>query len=106
MMSPLGYGPPLSSKSSFTLLDWAQKPENAAMWREVMAESPSKVTHDPFKQPEDVVTGDFAMCLNKARRFGWTGFVDTLEAIFEMFREMEHLSMLPSTQVESAIPLC
>lgn len=110
--TPLGYGPPLSSRSSFTLLDWARRPENAAVWREVMAQSAGKVTHDPFAEPEAVFTGDFAylrfgsMCLNKARRLGWTGFVDTLEAIFEMYREMEQLGMLPGMQAESAIPLC
>lgn len=82
------------------------------MWREVMAQSAGKVTHDPFTEPEAVFTEDFAylrfgsMCLNKARRLGWTGFVDTLEAIFEMYREMEQLGMLPGMQAESAISLC
>ncbi|KAF9874403.1 nad dependent epimerase dehydratase family protein [Colletotrichum karsti] len=109
--SPLGYGPPLSSKSSFTLLEWAQKPENIAAWREVMEQSGGKITHDPFESPDDFFIGDFAylrfgsMCLNKARRYGWTGFVDTLESIFEMYHEMEKLGMLPSMQVEAARPL-
>ncbi|WYZ35757.1 hypothetical protein EsH8_X_000404 [Colletotrichum jinshuiense] len=110
--TPLGYGPPLSSKQNFTLREWAHEEKNAAIWREIMDESGGKITQDPFEDPDSFFIGDFAylrfgsMCLNKARRFGWTGFVDTMESIFEMYREMGELGVLPKMKVQSARPLC
>lgn len=110
--TPLGYGPPLSFKQSFSLLEWAQDEKNAGVWREIMQESGGRITEDPFRDPGFSFTADFAylrfgsVCLNKARRFGWTGFVDTMESIFEMYQEMEVLGMLPAMQVSSARPLC
>lgn len=104
-------GPPVTRKFSFTLQHWAKQPENAAAWREIMAANPS-VTVDPFQDVEGYFTfGDAAfggvgqLSMNKARRLGWTGFVDTRESIFEMYREMEGLGMLPRTKVDVARPL-
>ncbi|GKT43481.1 short chain dehydrogenase sirQ [Colletotrichum spaethianum] len=110
--SPLGYGPPMFGKSSFSFLDWANEEENAAAWRDIMMESGGKITHDPFEDTESFYMLKWAyhrfgsVCLNKARRYGWTGFVDTMESIFEMYKEMSKLGTLPPMQVESAHPLC
>lgn len=107
----LSGGPPLINKFSFTLQQWASKPENAAAWREIMAANPS-VTYDPFADVEGNFTfGDAAfihvgvLSMNKARRMGWTGFVDTRESIFEMYREMAVLGMLPAMKVDAAKPM-
>jgi len=60
---------------------------------------------------QDVFMGDFAflpfgtLSMNKVRRFGFSGFVDTLESIFEMFQEMGKLGILPPMQVDAARPL-
>jgi len=43
--------------------------------------------------------------MNKARRMGWTGFVDTMEAVFEMYKEMGDLGMVPRMKVGEARPL-
>ncbi|KAH8748265.1 NAD dependent epimerase/dehydratase [Diaporthe sp. PMI_573] len=108
---PLGYGPPLSRKTSFTLEEWSRNEENHAIWLAIMKESNGTVKYDPFLQPGEFVIGDLAISrygsvsLNKARRFGWTGFVDTMETIFEMYAELEKLGMLPAMQAESARPL-
>ncbi|KAJ5605694.1 hypothetical protein N7510_008475 [Penicillium lagena] len=109
--NPAGGGPPVTLKFSFTLQHWASQPENAAAWREIMAANPS-VTVDPFQDVEGYFTfGDAAfggigqLSMNKARRLGWTGFVDTRESIFEMYHEMEGLGMLPRTKVDVARPL-
>jgi hypothetical protein len=37
--SPLGYGPPLFSGSSFKMLDWAQRECNKTAWKEIMEAS-------------------------------------------------------------------
>ncbi|KAL0929869.1 nad dependent epimerase dehydratase family protein [Colletotrichum truncatum] len=110
--SPLGYGPPMLSKSSFCLGDWARDERNAAVWRDIMEESGGKITSNPFDDIESFSLMKWAyhrfgsVCLNKARRFGWTGFVDTMESIFEMYQEMGQFGALPTMQVESARPLC
>lgn len=105
------YGPPLVSQLSFTLIQWASDSANHAAWKEIMAANP-EVTHDPFDDVEGNFTfGDGALMLtaalsmNKARRLGWTGFVDTRESIFEMYREMNTLGMVPRMKVESARPM-
>lgn len=77
-----------------------------------MKASGGQLTDDPFRDVEtNFVFGDAAfmsmgsMCMNKARRMGWTGFVDTMESIFEMYSEMGKLGMVPQMKVDKAKPL-
>jgi hypothetical protein len=77
-----------------------------------MASSDGKITQDPFIDVEANFTfGDAALLIspslsmNKARRLGWTGFVDTRESLFEMYSEMAELGMLPAMTVREAKPL-
>jgi nucleoside-diphosphate-sugar epimerase len=109
---PLGYGPPFLFKQSFQLADWAKDPLNKKAWEEMMAQSNGQLTKNVY----DADTNDFSMAdfatlpfgqlsLNKVRRFGFCGYVDTLESIFEMFQDMEKLGMLPQMKVDSARPL-
>ncbi|KAK1479609.1 NAD dependent epimerase/dehydratase [Colletotrichum cuscutae] len=108
----LGYGPPFSSKTRFTLADWAKEEENAVAWREIMKESGGKITNDPFAGPEALSMSEYAYlragspCMNKAKRLGWTGFVDTTESLFETFQELGELGLLPPMKVDSARPMC
>lgn len=105
--SPIGYGPPLISKISFSLVDWAKDPVNVKAWKEITESSNGKITHDPFQDPEgsfscaDAATLCMFLCNNKARRLGWTGFVDTMESVFEMYHDMVGLGMLPPMKVDS-----
>jgi len=110
--TPMAYGPAPTFRYSFSLTKWAQDPVNAQAWKSLMDSSGGKLTQDPFKDVEANFTfGDAALftsgCLsmNKARRLGWTGFVDTQESIFEMYTEMAKLGMLPSMMVHDAKPL-
>jgi hypothetical protein len=71
------------------------------------------LTHNPF----DDITGNFecgdfvvgalvgALSMNKARYFGWSGHVDTLESLFMAYSEMNKLGMLPPPTVSRANPL-
>jgi len=77
-----------------------------------MKASGGQLTDNPFKDVEANFTfGDAALikfgtlCMNKARRMGWTGFVDTMEAVFEMYHEMGDLGMVPQMKVDKAKPL-
>ena len=79
-----------------------------------MRESNGKLKHDPFEDVEgNFAFGDMllhrvgGLSMNKARRLGWTGFVDTLESVFEMYKEMGPggLGMLPGMEIGEAKPL-
>ena len=90
--TPMGYGPPVVGRFGFTLSSWAAKEENQKAWKEIMEASGGNLTHDPFEDIEANFTyGDGALirgaCLgmNRARRLGWTGFVDSIEAVHEMY---------------------
>lgn len=37
--------------------------------------------------------------MNKARKLGWHGFVDSTECIFEVFQDFEKLKMIPPVPV-------
>ena len=108
----MGYGPLPTSLYSFSLQKWAQDPVNAQAWKALMDSSGGKLTQDPFRDVEANFTfGDAALVsigalsMNKARRLGWTGFVDTLESLYEMYSEMAELGMLPRMKVTEAKPL-
>ena len=114
--SPMGYGPTVESKFTFTLSSWAADSQNHDAWKEIMKASNGKITHDPFEDIEaNFAFGDGAllsasMCLsmNKARRLGWTGYVDTIEGIFEMYKEMgatHGTGMVSDMVVDEAEPL-
>ncbi|KAJ8117826.1 hypothetical protein OPT61_g1069 [Boeremia exigua] len=112
--SPLGHGPPVLRASSFKMLDWAQEQCNKDAWREIMEASKGAITTNPFE--DDVVKEIFQLLdiyfsivvtvsMSKARRQGWTGFVDTIEAAFESATEMVSMGLLPPLTVASARPM-
>ena len=108
----LGYGPPTVHKASFSLVDWAKQPENRKAWEEIMAKSKGQVTFNPFDDPEEnFQMGDGCLMniatlnMNKARRMGWTGYVNTIESIFEMYQENAILCLVPEMVVGEVHPL-
>ncbi|MCJ1333741.1 hypothetical protein MMC10_010441 [Thelotrema lepadinum] len=110
---PLGYGPPLTSGTSFRFADWAKEPENKQAWNDIV-ETNNKVIYNPFEDEnvEEIFSlADFMMMafptvsMNKARIFGWTGFVDTLEGACEAISDMATMGMLSPLQVASAHPM-
>ena len=96
---------------TFTLSEWAKKPENHAAWKEIMAKH--KLTDDPFDDVEaNFVFADaeawglsLALTTNKAKYFGFTGFVDTIESTYKAYAEMNKLGMLPPMVVDDPRPL-
>ena len=99
--TPLGYGPGRGMRFSWTLSEWAAQLENQQAWKEIMAKH--GLTDNPFEDLKahfpfgDAAAFGLAMILsmNKARMFGWTGHVDTLESLHLAFSEMYKLRMLP-----------
>lgn len=109
--TPMGYGPPIKTRVSATFTAWAQDPANQKAWRELMEQSSGRLTHNPFEDVEaafsfaDAAFLTVMLCPNKGRLMGWTGFVDTIESVFEMYREMESLGMVPAMKVDKPQPM-
>ncbi|KAF2131474.1 hypothetical protein P153DRAFT_196104 [Dothidotthia symphoricarpi CBS 119687] len=110
--APLGYGPPLTIKSTFSYADWAADKANKAAWQELAKNSNGQLDADVFDgNMQDAPMADFvwanwgSLSMNKARRLGFCGFVDTLESVFEMFADTAKLGLLPEMKVDAARPL-
>ena len=89
--APLGYNPPLLLNQSSTVVQWAKQSETKKAWEEMMRKSNGHLKKNVFEgNSRDLfMIGDFTYLLfrtppmNKTRRFGLGGFVDTLEGVFE-----------------------
>jgi hypothetical protein len=110
----MGYGPPVKLKLGFNLKDWSSDESNKRAWTETMEQSKGHLRDNPFDKDsgQTFAMADFgsqmrigSQAMNKARHYGWCGFVDSLESIFEMYKEMGQLAMLPSLSVDAARPL-
>ena len=100
---PRGFGGPGVIKASFSFLEWSKRPEVLQAWEDL------KRTHDLRYSP----FGDRAMdtfglidgeilggwgrivSMDRNRKLGWHGFVDTKEAIKQVINEMANLHMVP-----------
>lgn len=66
---------------------------------------------DVFEAGLDFEMADFVFykigqpSVAKLRRFGFNGFVDTIESVFEMYQDMAKLGILPTPQVDAARPM-
>ncbi|KAK4497985.1 hypothetical protein PRZ48_010641 [Zasmidium cellare] len=107
---PLGYGPPMTIRFKWSFMEWASKPENQKAWEEIMKKH--NLTDNPFKDVKagfefgDMAANPFGfLSMNKARHFGWSGFVDTQESLFMAYSEMSRIGMLPPPVVDRANPL-
>ncbi|KAM0343536.1 hypothetical protein ACHAPU_008431 [Fusarium lateritium] len=109
--APLGYGPPLRSNIQFKLADWFKEEENKKAWDEIMKQNPEVKANIFADGTSEEIISDFSyvrfgtLSVNKMRRFGFSGFVDTLESMFETFKEMNSFGLLPKMSLDAAHPL-
>ena len=110
--SPLGYGPPVGTKFTTQLMEWAVDESNKKTWEQMMNELNGQLVENIWDGDlQDFSMGDFAymptttLSINKVRRFGFCGFVDTLESAFETFQEFEKMGLLPPMKVDAARPM-
>ncbi|PPJ55560.1 hypothetical protein CBER1_05367 [Cercospora berteroae] len=99
--NPRGYGPKGMTRRKFRMVDWAKKPEVQEAWKEIVKE------HGLTQELKDVdrVFGflDGSLCrpapllfsMDKSRKLGWHGFVDSSEAILDGFKDFAKLKMIP-----------
>ncbi|KAI5238673.1 hypothetical protein E4T43_07279 [Aureobasidium subglaciale] len=110
--SPLGYGPPTAIRLSRTIAEWVKDPANQTAWNQVMEKSNGQVKVNTFDGGMgDVIMADFVYYKigqpsgAKMRRFGFSGFVDTMESVFEMYQDLAKMGIIPAPKVEAAKPM-
>ena len=108
---PLGYGPPPAIRLSQTFADWGNEDANRHVWERIMNKSGGQVSVNVFDTGFGVDMADFVYyrigqpSVAKLRRFGFNGFVDTMESVFEMYQDMAKMGVIPAPVVEAARPM-
>jgi len=99
---PRGYGPKGKMSFRFTLMDWAKRPEVAQAWKEIAAQNGLV-----YKELTDIdrIFGftnwlllresPSLLSMDKSRKLGWHGFVDSTECTLEVLNDFAKLKMLP-----------
>ncbi|KAI7205411.1 hypothetical protein KC316_g264 [Hortaea werneckii] len=109
--APLGYGPPAKISMSSSVVKWTKDEANRQAWKKIMDASQGQLSVDVFESGLDFEMADFGLyrigqpSVAKLRRFGFNGFVDTMESTFEMYQEMARMGILPAPRVEAARPM-
>ncbi|KAI4624546.1 hypothetical protein J4E83_004221 [Alternaria metachromatica] len=101
---PRGFGPPAKLRVRFTLTDWAKQEKVQNAWEEIISKHGLKV--DKLQNMDiDRIFGftdgglmgsSLDLTMNKARKMGWHGFVDSNDAIREVLGEFATLKMIPA----------
>lgn len=100
---PRGFGGPATYRHRFTFVSWAKQPHVQKAWAEII--DAYGLTSNKLQDMDiDRIFG-FAdgglwgstldLTMNKARKLGWHGFVDSNDAIREVLGEFAELRMLP-----------
>ena len=100
---PRGFGPPGTFRVRFTLVNWAKQDHVQKAWEEIKAKhnlNAGKLQHMDIDRIFGFADGGLMgapldLTMNKARKMGWLGFVDSNEAIREVLGEFVELGMLP-----------
>jgi hypothetical protein len=100
---PRGFGPPATYRVKFTLVDWARRPEVQKAWAEIISKNNLKVSKLEDMDIDRIfafadgslIGATLDLSMNKARKMGWHGFVDSSECIKEVLEEFAELGMLP-----------
>lgn len=101
--SPRGFGGPGVVKPSFSFLEWSKKPEVLKAWEELKAKHGLK--DSPFgekaKETFGLIDGEISggwgrvVAMDRSRKLGWHGYVDTKEAIKGVIDDMAKLKLVP-----------
>jgi nucleoside-diphosphate-sugar epimerase len=110
--SPLGYGPPIELRIAHSLNKWMDETPVVEDWEEMMKQSNGQLKINvPKADKQAFLVADFTFSFlgtlsgNKVRRFGFNGFVDTVESLFETFQDLAKLGLLPPMKVDACKPL-
>ncbi|KAF2706961.1 hypothetical protein K504DRAFT_459399 [Pleomassaria siparia CBS 279.74] len=101
---PRGFGPPATIRTRFTLVSYMQQPSAQKAWASLLSKHNLKAQRLEDMDVERIFSfadmslagsGGLDMSMNKARKLGWHGFVDTTECFREVLDEFVGLGMLP-----------
>ncbi|ORY12819.1 NAD dependent epimerase/dehydratase family protein-like protein [Clohesyomyces aquaticus] len=100
---PRGFGPPATFRMRYTLVSWASEPSNQRAWSSLISLHNLKVSKLEDMDIERIFSftdnalmgGTLDLSMNKARKLGWHGFVDTNDCVREVLGEFVELGMLP-----------
>ena len=100
---PRGFGPPATYRIRFTLVDWAKQGRVQKAWTELTQKH--NLTGGSLQQMDidrifgftdgSLIGTSLDLTMNKARKMGWHGFVDSNDAILQVLEEFVTLKMLP-----------
>ncbi|KAJ9264873.1 hypothetical protein DTO212C5_6989 [Paecilomyces variotii] len=95
-----GHVPNGELRMRIDLLSWSQKPEVKEAWNRLAEKN--KLQKDAFEKATWFFTNfvlgrnyDVVISMNKARKLGWVGSVDTWDALSEALDELEKEGILP-----------
>lgn len=97
------FGPPATFYTRFTFVDWAKQSKVQKAWEEILTKhnlkNASKLQDMDVDRIFAFLDGSFKgtldLSMNKARKLGWHGFVDTNDCVHEVLGEFADLGMLP-----------
>ena len=96
----ISYGPQGVTRSTFSLVEWAQDPEVHQAWKELT--SKHDLQFNPFENPvqnfgvaDSALIGGWPLSLSirKARRMGFHATVDSFEAAFDCLKSLAELKV-------------
>jgi hypothetical protein len=100
---PRGFGPPGKYRYRFKLVDWAKQERVQKAWDDLVAKhglTIGKLQNMDIDRIFGFTDGSLLgstldLTMNKARKMGWHGFVDSNDAIKEVLGEFADLKMIP-----------
>ena len=105
---PRGFGAPGLIKLTWNFASWAEKPEVKEAWKKIQERNSLDPSLDPWRNAKALqecfgtldaeILGPWTRIesMDKARKLGWSGFVDTTEAIREAMFGLAALKMIPT----------
>ena len=99
-MKEIRYGPQGATRSTFSLVEWAEKAEVQQVWKDLTAKH--GLLFDPFENPvqnfgvaDSAIIGGWPLSLSmrKAKKMGFHGTVDSFEAAFDCLKSLAELKV-------------
>ncbi|EDN07949.1 predicted protein [Histoplasma mississippiense (nom. inval.)] len=102
---PRGFGPPEKMEFRYSFAAWSYDPKVHAAWQELSQKH--GIAYNPFSSPADrnrifgltdaaILPGiPVQFSMDKSRKFGWHGTVDSLASLRSVLEELIEMKMLP-----------
>lgn len=106
MIRCFSFGPPKTIRMKLTFVDWARRPDVQRAWAEIIEEYNLKVAKLEDMDIDRIfgftdsafMGGPVDMSMNKARKMGWHGFVNTNECMREVLDDFAKIGMIPPVE--------